>query len=412
MFSKLAFSVIFTLLSIIACSITDAWWGTGHLTVGAIAKMNLDQFTIDVVEAHFDYLAKFGSFPSMAFEGRGSMIQGASFPDDIKRFKVDWLDIFHFTNYPYKVPSTFSYPTEVCGRSPDDLINTFPEFVKAASIPENERNFPWVTSFAFAYIEHLMGDMHQPLHSAELYNQSYPTGDQGGNLIQVTCPGECVGAVTNLHSVWDSLLCTECSTVSRPFNASYMESAILSRARRINATFNNEPYELGTIIDPITISQEAFNLAVQYAYPGVVNNSVINQTYKDRGIPVAERQMLLAGMRLAYQLRIIVNTLYPVGAANRTVPDFTKMFAGYYPQQPQNFSSGDIAGIFIGGMIVGILLWFLGVFLYRKSNGGTTSENKFLQRHPQDYGLASNPNLTASTNATPEVNHASRGQKF
>lgn len=407
MFSnKLAISAIVALVIILASSLTHAWWGTGHLTVGAIAKMNLDQFTIDVINAHFDYLSKFGSFPSVP-----EMIQACSFPDDIKPFKVSWMDSFHFTNYRYKMPGDFSWPTDVCPLSSANLISTYPQFVKAAMDVENEQSRPWVTSFALGYILHLAGDSAQPLHSAELYNASYPNGDQGGNLIHVTCPGKCVGAVTNLHSVWDSLCCTECSTVSRPYNASYMESSILSRARRINATYNNIPYEDGLTLDPVVWSQEAYLLAIQHAYPGVANNSVISSDYINQCIPVAERQMCLAGMRLATQLRTIVNTWYPLGAANRTVPDFTKMFAKYYPEQSNNkMSGGDIAGVFIGGMITSLVLYFIVLYLYRKSGSqNSNGEGRAVLNRghtQQDYGITSSPS------STPNVNYDSRQQKF
>ena len=49
---------------------------------------------------------------------------------------------------------------------------------------------------ALCWVLHLMGDIHQPLHSGSLYSaELFATGDRGGNAIRV---GE-----SNLHSVWD-----------------------------------------------------------------------------------------------------------------------------------------------------------------------------------------------------------------
>ena len=31
------------------------------------------------------------------------------------------------------------------------------------------------------YVVHLVGDIHQPLHSVALFNETYPNGDIGGN---------------------------------------------------------------------------------------------------------------------------------------------------------------------------------------------------------------------------------------
>lgn len=52
---------------------------------------------------------------------------------------------------------------------------------------------------AYCWLFHLIGDIHQPLHSTALVNARFPEGDRGGNLIPVV-QGK------NLHSLWDNLL--------------------------------------------------------------------------------------------------------------------------------------------------------------------------------------------------------------
>ena len=55
---------------------------------------------------------------------------------------------------------------------------------------------PAQRAVALCWVLHLMGDIHQPLHSGSLYSaELFATGDRGGNAIRV---GE-----SNLHSVWD-----------------------------------------------------------------------------------------------------------------------------------------------------------------------------------------------------------------
>lgn len=51
------------------------------------------------------------------------------------------------------------------------------------------------------YLVHLVGDIHQPLHSVALYNKTYPKGDAGGNLISVVLIN---GSKSNFHSYWDA----------------------------------------------------------------------------------------------------------------------------------------------------------------------------------------------------------------
>jgi hypothetical protein len=51
------------------------------------------------------------------------------------------------------------------------------------------------------YLVHLVGDIHQPLHSVALFNKTFPKGDAGGNLLKVLTLN---GTLSNFHSFWDS----------------------------------------------------------------------------------------------------------------------------------------------------------------------------------------------------------------
>lgn len=58
---------------------------------------------------------------------------------------------------------------------------------------------------ALAWLIHLVGDSHQPLHSAAIFSAQYlPQGDLGGNRLLVTTPAA-RAVTTNLHAVWDGL---------------------------------------------------------------------------------------------------------------------------------------------------------------------------------------------------------------
>lgn len=51
------------------------------------------------------------------------------------------------------------------------------------------------------YLTHVVGDMHQPLHSVALFNSTFPSGDRGGNSIKIIMPNR---TSQNLHSFWDA----------------------------------------------------------------------------------------------------------------------------------------------------------------------------------------------------------------
>lgn len=40
-------------------------------------------------------------------------------------------------------------------------------------------------AFMARYLLHLVGDIHQPLHSVTMYNSSYKKGDLGGNYLSI-----------------------------------------------------------------------------------------------------------------------------------------------------------------------------------------------------------------------------------
>ena len=64
----------------------------------------------------------------------------------------------------------------------------------------------------FAWLFHLVGDVHQPLHTAQLFTVDYPKGDRGGNetCVRVTQAGQSV----DLHRFWDGVI-TSSSNLTR-----------------------------------------------------------------------------------------------------------------------------------------------------------------------------------------------------
>ena len=51
------------------------------------------------------------------------------------------------------------------------------------------------------YMIHCVGDMHQPLHAAEMFNDQYRYGDYGGNSININY----AGFPSELHLFWDCI---------------------------------------------------------------------------------------------------------------------------------------------------------------------------------------------------------------
>ena len=67
-------------------------------------------------------------------------------------------------------------------------------------------------AIALAWLFHLVGDLHQPLHTAQLFTVEYPQGDRGGNEICVRMTQ--AGQPMDLHRFWDGVI-TSSSNLTR-----------------------------------------------------------------------------------------------------------------------------------------------------------------------------------------------------
>ena len=56
-----------------------------------------------------------------------------------------------------------------------------------------------------AWILHLAGDIHQPLHTSARVTELEPKGDQGGNLFKLTPQGTPRENERSLHGLWDNI---------------------------------------------------------------------------------------------------------------------------------------------------------------------------------------------------------------
>jgi hypothetical protein len=67
-------------------------------------------------------------------------------------------------------------------------------------------------AIALAWLFHLVGDIHQSLHTGQLFTIEYPDGDRGGNEICVRVTQ--TGQPMDLHRFWNGVI-TSSSNVTR-----------------------------------------------------------------------------------------------------------------------------------------------------------------------------------------------------
>src|SRR5206468_99236 len=127
----------------------------------------------------------------------------------------------------------------------------------------------------------LIGDIHQPLHTATRGN------DRGGNSVSVTFFGE----ETNLHRLWDSGIIQE------------ERLSVTDIAQRLDSwleTQNNSAIATGSTVDWVLASHAlALNDAYRNGEGSVQNDDRLGSAYFNQNEDVVNQQLARAGVRLA-----------------------------------------------------------------------------------------------------------------
>jgi S1/P1 Nuclease len=187
-----------------------AWNIPGHMLSAAIAYQVLRQenpATIEnvkaVLEKHPWYANQWQARlrdVSVADDGLLLFMQAARWTDDIRTGdKAQNRPRWHYINFPFKPEGQ---PASVQIREPDP-VNILTAMAENESVVKNG-NDREQRAIALAWLFHLVGDIHQPLHTAQLFTIEYPQGDRGGNEICVRVTQS--GQPMDLHRFWDGVI--------------------------------------------------------------------------------------------------------------------------------------------------------------------------------------------------------------
>ena len=174
-------ALLATLLSLPAL----AWNSAGHRIIAAIAYDRLTPEARVRADALLRQHPDYASFSQGARTARAAFINSSVWADQIRsdprvtpaERHADW----HYINIPFTQDET---PLE-----PPATPNVVTE------IDRLSRN---IDAYALPWLIHLVGDIHNPLHTVARFSRDLPHGDRGGNEVYVQ-PGR------NLHAVWDGL---------------------------------------------------------------------------------------------------------------------------------------------------------------------------------------------------------------
>jgi hypothetical protein len=257
-----------------------AWGGLGHRTVAAIAMQLLPPAKVQAMNKLLAQLKMDGDF-----------IDAASYPDQ-------WIRN-HDPSHKFNLWRYADLPDDgtlfVCGEC---LFEAPPAQLAI------EGGGGKGEAMAIAWVEHLVGDLHQPLHM--------DGRERGGNDFAVlyrghkTCPswsftaGKMERVKVELHSVWDDCLVQELADDRSPEE---LAKVLLGNIR----TYRGRREIRGVPRQPwIAWGKESHALALSAAFDHLAEGVDLNDAYiigdGNSALAVVRRQLLVAGIRLAFLL--------------------------------------------------------------------------------------------------------------
>lgn len=279
----------------------SAWDLRGHMMVAAIAW---DQLTpkskarvSQLLRLNPDYSGWIDGFSSRE-RSKAAFTRAAGWPDDIKRDSrytndgenPSGPDASRNTGYDDKLMHRYWHYKDVAF-SPDGTptrdspepnaetqIIAFRDTLASGTASDD------LKSYDLVWLLHLVGDVHQPLHTTSRFTHDLPDGDRGGNLVKL-CESPCRN---ELHAFWDNALGTGTST-----------RAAINAARNID----DAPQGSAAKQDVHGWIVESFEIAKTSAYKSPIGPGqgpfTLTDSYKRAAKKVAAERVAIAGARLA-----------------------------------------------------------------------------------------------------------------
>jgi len=196
---------------------SNAWNAAGHMAVTLIAWQQLKPATraklTAVIAKHPSYAKWKAAAANLPADDADAFVlmQASVWPDEI-RSRSDLPEEYrrpdaHFINAFIRQPADQPAPKARA----DNILKKLDECAAGLKDADTEAVR---RAEDLAWILHLLGDIHQPLHCVALVTPKFPQGDLGGNNFHITVnarryprsPRNPRFSPPNLHSFWDSAL--------------------------------------------------------------------------------------------------------------------------------------------------------------------------------------------------------------
>lgn len=307
---KLSFLFLLSTALIFAPSAL-AWDDAGHKIIGYIAWENLTPQTREKV---FNLLMSAPEDSDLSVFYMQDSRSAAVKQRELFMLATTWADIvrdrkfknryekYHHSNWHYA--DTFwttengqvkylENPGEEGGKAVEKLFE-FDKALRDASVSDPEK------AIALAWILHLGGDIHQPLHTSARVTELEPKGDQGGNFVLLTPKDTPRDKQVNLHWFWDSITGRGIPRQNDACDADYLPPIAEQIMKKHPLAKMQSRLKSGSFDE---WQKEGVRLAISDVFsPLLVRYEMPSEKYKKNAFKLSQEQMALAGYRLAAML--------------------------------------------------------------------------------------------------------------
>ncbi|MBX3281524.1 MAG: S1/P1 nuclease [Acidobacteria bacterium] len=170
-----------------------------------------------------------------------------------------------------------------------DKLDEFSKLIRSSASDKDK-------AIAVAWLIHIIGDIHQPLHVSAKTTKSYPNGDQGGNLFFLTPKGTPRAEQENLHGFWDSIIDRTVPNTKDECDSAYLDpigDKIMAAYPYDKEKKDLEPGEF------VKWKDESLDIATNFAYRNIEFFKKPSDDYQQKAFRISEKQIAKAGYRIA-----------------------------------------------------------------------------------------------------------------
>ena len=179
--------------------------------------------------------------------------------------------------------------------SPEDGGKAIEKIAEFAKLIRGDAKDPQ-KAVAIAWLEHLIGDIHQPLHTSARVTDTEPKGDQGGNLFLLMPKGTPRDKQENLHWFWDSIIGRNIPNTKSECDADYLDPLAQKIMKKfpfdkMQGRLAPEHYDVW-VKESLTAAQnDVFS-------PDLKRFEMPSDKYRKKAFKIAQERLALAGYRM------------------------------------------------------------------------------------------------------------------